>query len=259
MSLTTFTPKNPATGDVLDPVRELLQDTDAARVYLTERWIGDAMLTLRRARRQAGLSQVEIAERMDTKQPSIARLEGDQSGSVTLHRYAEFLAACGFVPFDLELAESEQVRMFLFDDPDASVLATKFKEWMAVTLMNEAEPASNIPTADARRELEDRSVNDSYGGQMSGLTREERTLLSEIRSWQSYDDAMDFLKSSTKQSAIRDSQYGLSMTDGFASVRNTTEGSGQPRGAVRTRLQERKHTSGPRSFQKLESAVSVAA
>lgn len=50
---------------------------------------------LLRARRRAGLTQAEVAERMGTKTPAIARLEGDvggarQSASIaTLRKYAD--------------------------------------------------------------------------------------------------------------------------------------------------------------------------
>jgi transcriptional regulator with XRE-family HTH domain len=50
---------------------------------------------IREARRRAGLTQVELAERVGTTQSAIARLERG-IGSPTLERIGELLSACGF-------------------------------------------------------------------------------------------------------------------------------------------------------------------
>lgn len=50
---------------------------------------------IREARRRAGLTQVELAERVGTTQSAIARVERGQ-GRPTLERISELLAACGF-------------------------------------------------------------------------------------------------------------------------------------------------------------------
>lgn len=142
-------------SDMLEPVRELLRDDDLAQEFLTSRWIGRAMGVLRRARRLSGLSQAEVAERMGTRQPSIARLEADLDGSVSLHRYAEYLAACGVLPFDVELVDTDAIRDYLLHDPSASVLAVRFREWLAITLNEEAEPVPETALADSRRPARD--------------------------------------------------------------------------------------------------------
>ena len=50
---------------------------------------------IREARRRAGLTQTELAQRAGTTQSAIARLECG-NGSPTLERISELLAACGF-------------------------------------------------------------------------------------------------------------------------------------------------------------------
>jgi transcriptional regulator with XRE-family HTH domain len=63
---------------------------------------------IREARRQAGLTQAQLADRVDTSQPAIARYERARSmpDLPTLHRIVE---ACGF-ELKLELAEPDAQR-----------------------------------------------------------------------------------------------------------------------------------------------------
>jgi DNA-binding XRE family transcriptional regulator len=69
-----------------------------AEVARIERDEADLLDALLKARRKAGLTQAEVAERMGTQAPSVARLErslatGKHSPSIaTLRKY---LAACG--------------------------------------------------------------------------------------------------------------------------------------------------------------------
>lgn len=99
------------TGTVEDAIRDLLaHDDEAAREYLKESFLTHAMLALFNARRSAGLTQTQLAERLGTKQSSIARLEGDLSGSITLRRFVEVALACGMAPTELSLAPVEDIR-----------------------------------------------------------------------------------------------------------------------------------------------------
>lgn len=67
---------------------------------------------IREARRRAGLTQTELAERVGTTQSAIARLERGH-GHPTLQRLSELVEACG-----LEL----QVRLVPSDDHDWSMV-----------------------------------------------------------------------------------------------------------------------------------------
>lgn len=66
---------------------------------------------VREARRRAGLTQTELAERAGTTQPAIARLERG-IGSPSLARISELVEACGF---------EVQVRLVPMDDHDRSM------------------------------------------------------------------------------------------------------------------------------------------
>lgn len=68
---------------------------------------------VREARKRAGLTQTELAERTGTTQSAIARLERGR-GHPTMQRISELVAACG-----LEL----QVRLVPADDHDWGLVA----------------------------------------------------------------------------------------------------------------------------------------
>lgn len=52
----------------------------------------DAAFAMERARKEAGLTQAQVAERMGTTQSSVARM---LKGRLTLASFARYLAACG--------------------------------------------------------------------------------------------------------------------------------------------------------------------
>jgi transcriptional regulator with XRE-family HTH domain len=72
--------------------------------YLKARFLSSIGRSLYYARRKAGLTQAEVAERMNTQQPAIARLEADRNGSISFRRYVDFAIACGMMPRSLVLA-----------------------------------------------------------------------------------------------------------------------------------------------------------
>jgi ribosome-binding protein aMBF1 (putative translation factor) len=80
-------------------VRKLLRRPGVrAEVERIEREEGVLLDALLKARRDAGLSQAEVAERMGTKAPAVARLEralatGRHSPSIATVR--KYVAACG--------------------------------------------------------------------------------------------------------------------------------------------------------------------
>ena len=142
------------TGTVDDAIRNLLEnDDEAAREYLKESFLTRAMLALFNARRDAGLTQAQVAERLGTKQSSIARLERDLSGSVTLRRFVEVALACGMMPFDVALAPVEDIRRAAIERPDEPRL----------------EPPHDV-RIDANVEIHDNeAVGDATGGQQATL------------------------------------------------------------------------------------------
>lgn len=53
---------------------------------------------LRTIRQAAGLTQAEVAEKLDTQQSAVARMEAYMGGHISLRRFAEFSLACGYAP-----------------------------------------------------------------------------------------------------------------------------------------------------------------
>jgi transcriptional regulator with XRE-family HTH domain len=82
----------------------MLAKDDVAQVYQREFWLAGAVQTLVETRRQAGLTQAQLALRLDTTQSAIARLERGNSG-ISLGRYIDYLHACGAHPCEIKLEQ----------------------------------------------------------------------------------------------------------------------------------------------------------
>ena len=135
------------TGTIEDSIRELLgSDEEATRAYLKESFLSEAILALFHARRDAGLTQAQLAGRLGVKQPTIARLERDFSGSFTLRRYVEVALACGVIPLDLALVPIEQLKQFVLDDPGAEKTAAAFNAWLAAQRPAPLSPVAALRT-----------------------------------------------------------------------------------------------------------------
>jgi transcriptional regulator with XRE-family HTH domain len=118
-------------GTVADSVRELLAaGGEAAQDYLKENFLIQAMLALFHARREAHLTQAQVAAQMGTKQSAITRWEKDFDGSITLRRYVEFALACGKMPFDISLAPTNDIAAFLAENPGESATDSCVNRWL---------------------------------------------------------------------------------------------------------------------------------
>ncbi|MGH2496709.1 MAG: helix-turn-helix domain-containing protein [Ktedonobacteraceae bacterium] len=105
------------------------QGNGFTREYLKAGFLASAVDELFRARRQAGLTQSQVAEKMQTKQAAIARLEADVDGSMSLHRYVDFALACGMIPFDIKLVPLEAIRDFIIENPQAQHTQEAYSTW----------------------------------------------------------------------------------------------------------------------------------
>lgn len=111
-------------------VREALtENPEAVGVYLRRGWLNAAIRALREARRRAGLTQAEVAERIGTTQPAIARLENDRDGRFTLHRFVDYALACGMAPLDIVLEPVETLREYVVAEPDAPRTQLNYDHW----------------------------------------------------------------------------------------------------------------------------------
>jgi transcriptional regulator with XRE-family HTH domain len=116
---------------VRDRIREILlsKDPTAGMEYFVDGFVTEAMLALSRLRRESGLTQGQVARRMNTKQPAVARWEADLSGTISLENYARFAAACGAIPFDLTFVPVGNLREYALFDPDAPRTAEAYTTW----------------------------------------------------------------------------------------------------------------------------------
>ena len=102
---------------------------EATEAFFKAEFLASAVDALFAARRQAGLTQEQVAERLNTKQAAIARLEADTTGSMSLHRYIEVALACGMVPLDITLAPIDSVRDYIIECPDGARTADAYIRW----------------------------------------------------------------------------------------------------------------------------------
>lgn len=117
-----------------DFIAEMMMDPENGQEftqeYLKAKFLSLAVRALYNVRRNAGLTQAQVAEHLKTKQAAIARLEADTEGSMTLHRYVDFALACGVVPLDITLAPVESVRDFVIDNPAVLPTQELYQVWI---------------------------------------------------------------------------------------------------------------------------------
>jgi len=88
----------PVPFDVEAELAKALGDSDFQTVYEALQDEFAALDVLLRARKEAGLTQAEVAERMGIKQSALARIESsltDKKHSPTLATLRKYAAACG--------------------------------------------------------------------------------------------------------------------------------------------------------------------
>lgn len=127
--------------DLADLEREaLLESEESAYALLRENWLASTVAKLRAARRQAGLTQGDLAARLETTQSAIARLEADHEGRMTLHRFIDYAVACGVLALDMLLVPSRDLRAYALQDPDAPRTQTCFDLWRLALPTGNASP-----------------------------------------------------------------------------------------------------------------------
>jgi len=119
------------TNDII--VHELSDENKSltfVKEYLKSGFVSSAVDQLFYARRQADLTQAQVAERLNTKQAAIARIEADTDGSISFRRYAEFALECGMVPLDITLVPIESARNFVIANPDLPLTQINYDTWL---------------------------------------------------------------------------------------------------------------------------------
>lgn len=121
------------TGTTDELIVKMLTDEEHGeeftREYLKASFLSAAVNELFHARRDAGLTQAQVAEKLNTKQTAIARLEADTAGSMSLRRFVEFALACGRMPFDIKLELVNSFRNYVIDNPRSPRTQDLYEEW----------------------------------------------------------------------------------------------------------------------------------
>lgn len=100
------------------------------RGYLRAGFLEDAVNTLQQVRRQAGLTQAQVAEKLNTKQAAIARLEDDTEGAMSLRRYVDFLMACEVIPYNITYVPINAVHDYTIEHPQAPLTQENYHTWL---------------------------------------------------------------------------------------------------------------------------------
>ena len=101
--------------------------------YLKADFLTSAAISLSTLRHDAGLTQVEVAEQLHTKQSAIARLEADFDGTMSLRRYVDFALACGVIPHNLTFVPINIARNFTMTQPEVPLTFENEKNWYDAT------------------------------------------------------------------------------------------------------------------------------
>ncbi len=88
---------------------EILNDPESFRIYLTEYTLLGMQLALEKARREAGFTEQELAQKLHWKVSKVKRYERDVGTHITLRSYVRWLAACGVVPPQGDPASIQQI------------------------------------------------------------------------------------------------------------------------------------------------------
>ncbi|HEY1352420.1 MAG TPA: helix-turn-helix transcriptional regulator [Ktedonobacteraceae bacterium] len=111
-----------------------------AVAYLKADFLTAAAVSLSHLRHEAGLTQVQVAACLHTKQSAIARLEADFEGAISLRRYVDFVLACGFTPHHLTFTPIETARTFKIAQPVTPLTCENRSNWNNPVLQLTVEP-----------------------------------------------------------------------------------------------------------------------
>ncbi len=106
------------------------QGKEFAAEYLKSSFLTSAVNALFYMRRQAGMTQAQVAERLNTTQSAVARLEGNFDGGISLHRYVDFALACGMVPHNITFVRLESAISYTLAQPKTLFTEVNYQEWL---------------------------------------------------------------------------------------------------------------------------------
>lgn len=133
------------TGTMSDYLVERLSDEEHGQEYaaafLKADFLASVANSLFTLRREAGLTQAQVAEHLHTKQSAIARLEADFDGAMSLRRLADFALACGYIPHHVTFAPLETASAFAREQPQTSFTVENHIGWDKAHFQMKLDPA----------------------------------------------------------------------------------------------------------------------
>lgn len=124
--------------------------------YLKSGFLSSAVDALFYARRKAGLTQEEVAEKLGKKQAAIARWEADTDGKMSLRQYVELALAYGMVPLDITFVPINSLRDYTIDNPEAPRTLDAYNAWL--TKKSQSLPVEDSTPHNADYSVENRHV-----------------------------------------------------------------------------------------------------
>lgn len=97
--------------------------------YLKTSFLTAAVQELAHARRNAHLTQEQVAQKLGKKQAAIARWEADFDGRMSLRQYVELAIAYDVMPLQMKLEPILSVRDYVLDNPHAQWTQEFYSEW----------------------------------------------------------------------------------------------------------------------------------
>jgi len=129
------------------------QGKEFACEYLKSAFLASAVNSLFYMRRQAGLTQAQVAERLHTKQSAIARLEGDFEGSISLRRYVDFALACDMLPHDITFAPLSLAVSYTLAQPNIPYTQANYQEWLNASSLSVSAPIGILNQQESSSEI----------------------------------------------------------------------------------------------------------
>jgi len=121
-------------GTMADYLIRQLEDEknglENAKAFLKAAFLSSAVDALFNARRKAGLTQEQVAQKLGKKQEAIARWEADKEGRMSLRQYFDLALASGRVPLSMALEPIESVRDFVIAHPEEPQAPDLYYAWL---------------------------------------------------------------------------------------------------------------------------------
>jgi transcriptional regulator with XRE-family HTH domain len=114
--------------------------------------LSSAVDALFHARRKAGFTQEQVAQKLGKKQEAIARWEADDEGRMSLSQYFDLAVASGRIPLNVILEPIESVRDFVLDHPEEIPSPDLYYSWLrqrseSATVQAPSEEARTVESA----------------------------------------------------------------------------------------------------------------